>query len=308
MSLFSRITAGLSLALITSGVVASTPVQAQDWKAQFKTIQIGFLSGENEKERRSRNEPFRDYLQKNLGVEVKIFTASSYAGVIQALASNQIEFAFLGSSAYAAAWEVSKGKVEPLLSRVEQDGSTGYFAIVVVKQDSPFKKIEDLKGKMFAFADPNSTSGYQVPYFYLRKGGINSETHFGKVVFSGSHENGVLGVVNGQFDGAATHMTNEHRGIPASLMARKMIPQNSVRIIWKSPEISSGPFTARGDLPSELKQQVTQLIFDMPQKDPAAFDHMAKGQKGWLKVDHSRYAWIITMRDEIRKARRQRSQ
>lgn len=299
---------GLVLSAFAVNIIAAVPARAQEWKKTFKTIHIGFLSGENEKERKSKNEPLRDYMQKNLGVEVKIFTASSYAGVIQALASNQIEFAFLGSSAYAAAWEASKGKVEPLLSRVEQDGSTGYFAIVTVKKDSPFQKIEDLKGKVFAFADPNSTSGYQVPYFNLRKEGINPETHFGKVVFSGSHENGVMGVVNGQFDAAATHMTNEMRGIPASLMVRKMIPQDSVRVIWKSPEITSGPFTARAGLPDELKNQVTQLIFDLPQKDPAAFDLMAKGQKGWIKVDHSRYAWIIEMRDEIRKARRQRLQ
>jgi phosphonate transport system substrate-binding protein len=227
MSLLSRMTAGLCLALITSGVVASTPVQAQDWKAQFKTIQIGFLSGENEKERRSRNEPFRDYLQKNLGVEVKIFTASSYAGVIQALASNQIEFAFLGSSAYAAAWEVSKGTVEPLLSRVEEDGSTGYFSIAVVKTDSPYKSIADLKGKVYAFADPNSTSGYQVPYFNFRKEGFMPETHFGKTVFAGSFENGIMGVLNGQFDAASVHMTNEHRGIPASMISA----QNDTRRI-----------------------------------------------------------------------------
>ncbi len=80
-----QVARSLVLAVIASGLVAGAQAHAQEWKKSIKTIQIGFLSGENEKERKSKNEPFRDYLQKNLGVEVKIFTASSYAGVIQPL-------------------------------------------------------------------------------------------------------------------------------------------------------------------------------------------------------------------------------
>jgi phosphonate transport system substrate-binding protein len=306
----SRLTLALALAFAGAALASALPgtaAAADDaWKAEFKTVRFGVLSGENEKDRRAAYGPFRDYLKRELGVDVKIYTASSYAGVTEALAANQIEFAFLGSSAYAAAWESTGGKVEPLLSRLQKDGSTGYYSIVVVKTDSPYKTIDDLKGKTLAFADPNSTSGYNVPYFKLLKEGYTPEKFFGRIPFSGSHETGVLGVVNGQYDAATTYRTNELRGIPSNMVDKGMIPANSVRVIWTSPEITSGPFTARSNLPAGLKKRVSQLVFDVPNKDPAAFEKMAKGQKGWIRVDHKRYEWIVEMRKEIRKLRRKR--
>jgi phosphonate transport system substrate-binding protein len=180
----------LAIALAVS-VAFTAAAAAQPWKDQVKTVRIGITSAENEKDRMQRYEAFKVYMAKELATPVEIFTASSYDGVIQALAGKQVEFAFLGSSAYAAAWSETKGAVEPLLARRESDGSTGYFSVVVVRCDSPYKKIEDLKGKVLAFADPDSTSGYAVPYFNLRKQGYTPETFFKSIPFSGAHETGV---------------------------------------------------------------------------------------------------------------------
>ena len=148
-----------AFALLCALAVAS-PAVAADWHAKVKEVRIGILSGENEKDRMARYDRFKVYMERALGAPVKIFTASDYAGVIQAMAAKQIEFAFLGSSAYAQAWKETDGKVEPLLTSLQPDGSTGYYSVVVVRCDSPYKKLEDLKGKTLAFADPNSTSGF----------------------------------------------------------------------------------------------------------------------------------------------------
>jgi phosphonate transport system substrate-binding protein len=281
---------------------------AADWKSEFKEIRFGILSGENEKDRIQRYQGFKDYLEGELGLRVKIYTASSYDGVIQALAADQIEFAFLGSSSYAAAWKETDGGVEPLVSRLQKDGSTGYFSVVTVRCDSGYEKMEDLQGKTLAFADPDSTSGYAVPYFNLLKQGYNPETYFGATPFSGAHETGVLGVVNGQFDAAATYITNETAGIPQRMVEKGMIQDGEVCWIWKSPEITSGPFTARKNLPGALKTSMKQLVLDIPKADPKAFAAMTGNPKqvGWIEVDHERYEWIVEMREEIRKIRRNR--
>jgi len=300
----------LGTALIAGALLTAlqAPAAAADWKSEVKTIRLGVLSGENEKDRIQRYSAFKAYLEQNLDVPVEIYTASSYDGVIQALAADQIEFAFLGSSAYAAAWTETNGGVEPLVSRQEDDGSTGYYSVVAVRCDSGYKKMEDLKGKTLAFADPDSTSGYAVPYFNLRKQGYDPETYFGATPFSGSHETGVLGVVNGQFDAAATYITNEISGVPQRMVEKGMIKAGEACWIWTSPEITSGPFTARKNLPAELKSTMKQLVLDVPQKDPAAFASMTGNPKqvGWIAVDHERYAWIVEMREEIRKIRRNR--
>ncbi|MGF1594690.1 MAG: phosphonate ABC transporter substrate-binding protein [Kiloniellaceae bacterium] len=298
----------LGTALLAGTLLTGAPAIADDWKSEIEVIRFGLLSSENEKDTTKRYESFKAYLEANLGTPVELYTASSFDGVIQALAADQIEFAFLGSSSYAAAWTETEGGVEPLLSRLQDDGSTGYYSVVTVRCDSPYKSIEDLQGKTLAFADPDSTSGYAVPYFNLLKQGYNPETYFAATPFSGSHETGVLGVVNGQFDAAATYITNEVAGIPQRMVEKGMIPAGEVCWIWTSPEITSGPLTTRKNLPGGLKQAMKQLVMEIPQKDPKAFVEMTGNPKqvGWIEVDHERYAWIVEMREEIRKIRRNR--
>ncbi|WP_165219036.1 phosphonate ABC transporter substrate-binding protein [Affinirhizobium pseudoryzae] len=288
--------------------LVSVPAMAADWKTDYKVVRFGITSAENEKDRLARYQPFKDYLKRTLGVDVEIFTAGSYDGVIQALAANQIEFAFLGSSAYAAAYTETKGGVEPLLTAQQEDGSTGYYSIVAVRCDSPYKKIEDLKGKVLAFADPDSTSGYAVPNYNLVKQGFEPATYFSAIPFSGSHEAGVQGVVNGQFDAAATYINNEKSGIPQRMVSKGMIKAGEICWIWKSPEITSGPFTARKNLPPELISAMKDAVKNVPTADPAAFKEMSGAEsstaKGYVDVNHDRYQWIVDMRAWLKAQRK----
>lgn len=298
----------LLAAAVSAVVLAATPSLADSWKDQYKTLKFGILSGENEKDRIARYTPFEEYLEKELGVEVEIFTAGSYDGVIQAIAADQIEFAFFGSSSYAAAYTETNGGVVPLLTRLNNDGSTGYYSVVMVRCDSGYKSLDDLKGKVQAFADPDSTSGFAVPYFNMVKQGYNPKEHFSAIPFSGGHETGVLGVVNKQYDSAATWQNNATDGRWQRMITKGMIEKDVVCPIWESPEITSGPFTARINLPNDLIADMTTAVESIPEKDPAAFNAMRGGddspQKGWKRVDHERYQWIVDMRDWLKKQRR----
>jgi len=294
-----------ALALI-AGCFLPAPLWA-DWHNQFKEVKIGILSGENEKDRVQRHEKFAEYMSRTLGVPVKIFTASAYEGVMQAMAANQIEFAIYGSSSYAGAWKEMNGGVIPLLTTLSSNGSTGYYSVIVVRSDSPYKTLDDLKGKTLAFADPNSTSGYAVPYYSLKKAGYDPEKFFGATPFSGAHETGVLGVVNGQYDAAATNIKTDTDGHPQRMAEKGMIPAGSVKWIWKSPELTNGPFTARANLPKDLIDAATLAMLRITADDPEAFEAMkTKSQIGWMPVNHQRYEWILEMRDEIKKLKRDR--
>jgi phosphonate transport system substrate-binding protein len=288
--------------------LAAVPALAQDWKADYKVVKFGILSGENESDRITRYTPFQEYLEATLGVEVEIFTAGNYDGVIQALAADQIEFAFLGSSAYAAAYTESNGGVIPLLTSIQEDDSTGYFSIIAVRCDSPYKKIEDLKGKTLAFADPDSTSGYAVPLYNLVQQGFDPAIYFATTPFSGSHEAGVQGVVNGQFDAAATYINNEKNGIPQRMETKGMIKQGEICWIWTSPEITSGPFTARANLPQGLIDEMKAAVMAAPTAAPEAFKEMSGAEdstaKGYVEVNHDRYQWIIDMREWLKTQRK----
>ena len=298
--------------LATTALIAlsATAGIAADWKEDYQVIKFGILSGENEKDRIARYTPFEEYLERELGVEVEIFTAGAYDGVIQALGADQIEFAFLGSSSYAAAYTATDGQVEPLVTRIRKDGSSGYFSVVVTRCEDGYTGLKDLEGKVLAFADPDSTSGYAVPYFNIAKE-VDPKTFFSAIPFSGSHEAGVAGVAQGTFDAAATWQNNATDGRWQRMIEKGMINEGEICPIWESPEITSGPFTARVNLPQELKDKMQQLVLDVVHKDPKAFASMTgevegtpNPQIGWQPATHERYQWIVDMRDWLKKQRR----
>lgn len=291
-------------------LLAATSAYAADWKEDYQVLKFGVLSGENEQDRIMRWTPFTDYMERELGVEVEVFTAGNYDGVIQALAADQIEFARLGSSSYAAAYTATDGQVIPFLTPQKADGTTGYYSVVTVRCDSGYTSLDDLEGKILAFADPDSTSGYAVPYFNISKE-YDPKSYFSAIPFSGSHEAGVQGVVNGTFDAAATWQNNEVDGRWQRMIQKGMIDEGEICVIWESPEITSGPFTARANLPAELIEDVTAAIESFPQKDVEAFRLLqnwtadnANNVEGYERVDHARYQWIVDMRDWLRNERR----
>lgn len=287
------------------------PALAQDWREDYQTVNIGFLSGENEQDRMTRTAPLVEHLESTLGVEIEIFLAGSYDGVIQAMAADQIEFAFHGSSSYAAAYTATDGNIIPLLTSQNLDGSTGYYSIIVTRCDSGLTSLDDLAGRTLAFADPDSTSGYAVPYYNLVQQGYQPNEFFGAVPFSGSHETGVLGVVNGTFDAAATYQDNEFNGVFQRMEGRGMIEPGQVCTIWESPEITSGPFTARANLPEEMISDIAAAVMAFPEADPegwafyTSYDPAEENPTvGYVTVDHDRYQWIIDMRAWLRDQRR----
>lgn len=300
--------------LTTAALVAliAAPAVAEGWKDDYQVVKFGILSGENEKDRLMRNEPLRAYLENKLGVKVEIFTAGNYDGVIQALAADQIETARFGSSSYAAAYTATDGGVVPTLTSQKKDGNTGYNSIVVTRCDSGIKSLDDAKGKVHAFADPDSTSGYAVPFFNMKERlGIDPNSYFAATPFSGSHEAGVQGVVNGTFDTASTYQNNDVDGIPQRMEAKGMIEPGVICKIWESPEITVGPWTFRKNLPADMIEDITAAIEDFPAADPegwklySSFDPEDKNPTtGFVRVDHDRYQWIVDMRQWLKRERR----
>ena len=289
----------------------AAPALAEGWKDDYQTVNIGFLSGENEQDRLTRTAPLKAHLEETLGVNVEIFLAGSYDGVIQAMAADQIEFAFHGSSSYAAAYTATDGNVVPLLTSQNKDGTTGYYSIIVTRCDSGLTSVDDLAGKTLAFADPDSTSGYAVPYYNLVAQGYTPTEFFGAVPFSGSHEAGVSGVVNGTFDAAATWQDNDINGVYQRMELKGMIEEGQVCKIWESPEITSGPLTARKNLPEDMIEAVAAAVEAFPTADPEGWNFYTSYDPadenptvGYVRVDHDRYQWIIDMRAWLREQRR----
>jgi phosphonate transport system substrate-binding protein len=192
-------------------------------------------------------QPLINHLKKELGTEVNAYSADDYAGIIQAIAYDQVHFARLGPNSYIEAKEMADA--DPLVSEVNKHGEAGYYGSVIAKKGSGIESIEQAKGRIFAFTDPNSTSGYLIPSVMLaRKFNIDPKTYFKEVRFSGSHRNSVLAVNEGTVEVAAISTSHIYR-----LEDEGKVSRDDFVFLWKSELIPSDPFCARKDLPESLK-------------------------------------------------------
>lgn len=286
--------------------VASAPAQAQDWKQRYKVISFASVSAENQSATQARFTDLARVFKERTGVEMRIFTASDYAGTVQALTSGQVQMGQMGASAYASAWIDSDGAVEPLVTNKELDGALGYHSILIVKSDSPYQKLEDLKGKTLAWADPNSTSGYLIPLVSLRGGGIEPDKFFGRTLFSGGHEQSVLGVIGGQIDSAFTWSSKGHNaGQIRAMVDRGVLKMDQFRVVWESPLIPNPLVVIRKDMPEDLKRELRAFWTELHKTDPKVAEAAARGKtQGFVPATHEMYKPVLDAALEVRKTRK----
>jgi len=293
-------------ATLACTLIAAAPAHAQQWKQKIKEVGFSSVSTENQSATQARFKDIADAFKQQTGVDMRIYTASDYAGTIQALTGGQIHMAQLGASGYASAWIDSNGQVEPLVANKETDGTLGYHSILIVKSDSPYKKLEDLKGKTLAWADPNSTSGYLIPLVSLRGAGIEPDKHFGKTLFSGGHEQSVLGVINGQFDSAFTWSSKGHNaGQIAAMLKRGVLKMDQFRVIWESPLIPNPLIIVRKDMPADMRKDMLAFWTELQKTSPQLAEAAARGKTaGFVPVTHEMYKPVLDAALEVRRTRK----
>ncbi len=284
---------------------AMTAVLASSAFAQEITeFNIGILGGENAQDRLTNQECFRAAIEAELGVPVKLFAPADYDGVIQGLLGGTIDYAWLGASAYAKVYMTDPAAVELKLTKQNVDGSTGYFAIGFARADSGITSMDDAKGKIFAFADPNSTSGYLVPGAELQATYGKLEEYFAEVKMSGGHEQSIVGVHNGDFDAGvswADGLGNWEDGYNSGAFRRAadsgLVDMSNLVEIWRSKLIPEGPLVIRSALPQDVKDKVTELTANLWETDPACAYNVAAGDaKDFVPVTQAEYEGVIAAR------------
>lgn len=271
---------------------------------EITEFNIGILGGENAQDRMTNLECFRAKVEAELGVPVKLFTPADYDGVIQGLLGGTLDFAWLGASAYAKTYLTNPEAVDVMLTKQNTDGTTGYYAIGFAKTDSGIASMDDAKGKVFAFADPNSTSGYLVPGAELTEKYGKLEDYFAEVKMSGGHEQSIVGVANGDFDAGvawADGLGNWEDGFSSGAFRKAadsgLVDMTTIQEIWRSKLIPEGPMVVRRTLPQETKDTMLAMLDTMWETDPECAYAVAAGEaKDFVPVTHEDYLGIIAAR------------
>ncbi len=282
--------------------IAVGSAQAED----LKVFRIGILGGENEADRLRNFQCLSETLPEAIGVEkVSLFPAADYDGVIQGLLGGTLDYAELGASGYAKVYLTDPKAVEPILTTIQTDGSTGYYSVMVARKDSGIKTLEDMKGKKLGFADPDSTSGFLVPSVSLPGDiGMPVEEYFAETGFGGGHENLVLEVVKGNFDAGTTWASGVGKfedgytsGNLAKMVDKGILDMGDLVQVWQSPQIPNGPIVVRTSMDGDMKQKFKAFMMALPESDPECFSAIQGGDyKGFTEVDEDFYKTIIAAR------------
>ncbi|QLQ17751.1 MAG: phosphonate ABC transporter substrate-binding protein [Exiguobacterium profundum] len=285
-------------------LAATTALTAAASAQEITGFNIGILGGENAQDRLTATECLRAKTEELLGVPVKLFTPADYDGVIQGLLGGTLDYAWLGASAYAKVYLTDPEAVDVMLTKQNADGSIGYYSIGFARTDSGITTMDEAKGKTFAFADPNSTSGFLVLTAELTAKYGKLEDYFAEVKMSGGHEQTIVGVANGDFaagvswaDGLGNWEDGYTSGAFRKAADAGLVDMNTIQEIWRSALIPEGPLVVRKALPQDVKDKMYTLLDTMWETDPAcAYNVAAYEAKDFVPVKHEDYLGIIAAR------------
>ncbi|HKX49370.1 MAG TPA: phosphate/phosphite/phosphonate ABC transporter substrate-binding protein [Candidatus Binatia bacterium] len=226
-----------------------------------KVLRVGFVPAEDAQQVMQNAQPIVDILQKQLGMEIQPFVAADYTGVVEALRVNKLDVAFLTPASYVLAKNEANVKV---VLKSERKGIASYYAAIITRADSGIQRLEDLRGKTFAFGDALSTTGNIFPRKMFKERGIDPVRDFKQILYSGGHDATVLAVLNGKVDAGATY-ANSPDGDDTAWMRYLKNPEdvNKIRAIAFSEPIPADNLVINGNLDEAVAKKVEEIFLQL---------------------------------------------
>ena len=260
MTVLRFVVAVLTLA---AAVGAASVARAQ----QAGVLRVSAIPDEAPTELQRKFKPLGDYLKHETGLDVQFVPVTDYAAVVEGLATNKLDLAWLGGFTYVQARLRTSGGVVPIVQRAEDAKFTSRF---IVPTTSTAKTLADLKGKTFAFGAPSSTSGSLMPRYFLLQAGIDPERDFKSVAFSGAHDATVAFVAAGRAEAGVLNAS-----VMDKLLESKNANAEKVRVLAITPPYFDYNWTVRPGMDPVLVKKLTDAFLALDPKDPAQAEIMA---------------------------------
>ena len=265
---------GLCMGLFVVFILAYT---SQSLALQPSSLTLALTPSQSPSSLQEAGEEFASVLSKLVGTPVKVYVASDYAGVIEALRSKNVDLAFVHPVGYVLASREAGCRI---IAKDVWHGKTTFTSRIWVRKDSNITTLEQLRGKTLAFVDPASSSGYIYPMVMLMKQGFiksrDPRTFFREVVFAGSHDAALLALLNHTVDATASFDSAPQQYLQKRCPddPKKQCPDEEriqhLTHIAETEPIPEAGICGRSDLPPELVQKVHQalLAMDAPEYKP----------------------------------------
>ena len=249
MKNLTRLTFALSLSIAAFGALA-----------QANVLRVSAIPDEAPTELQRKFTPLGDYLKKETGMDVVFTPVTDYAAVVEGLATNKIDMAWLGGFTFVQARIRSNGGVVPIVQRAEDEVFTSKFIVPI---DSTARTLVDLKGKTFAFGAPSSTSGSLMPRYFLLQAGIDPEKDFKTVAFSGAHDATVAFVAASRVEAGVLNAS-----VWEKLVESKNPNAAKVRVLATTPTFYDYNWTVRPGLDPAVTKKLTDAFLKLDPANP----------------------------------------
>jgi len=206
-------------------------------------------------------QPLVNYLQKETGAKVELIVPTNYAAVVEAIANDRVDIAYLGGFTFVQASQ--RAGVKPLVQR-ERDQN--FHSVFITQPDSKIHTLADLKGHTFAFGDVNSTSGHLMPAYYLRADGIDPNA-LSKTLYTGGHDATALAVANKKVDAGAMDEL-----VLQNMLKAGKVDAKQVTIFYTTPAFFDYVWASRKGLDPKLSDSFAAAFLKL---DPSNSENKA---------------------------------
>lgn len=244
----------LQSALFAAGVLlAAAGAQAQ------QVLRVSAIPDEAPTELQRKFKPLGEYLEKKLAMKVEFTPVTDYAASVEGLVNGKLDMVWFGGFTFVQAHHMSKGKVVPLVQRVEDEK----FRSVFITTNKAINALPDLKGKTLSFGSESSTSGHLMPRSFLLAAKVDPDTDLKRIAFSGAHDATVAAVAGGKVDAGALNIS-----VWEKLKEQKKVDPSVVRVFYTTPAYYDYNWTVRADLPEALKKKISDAFLALDAGDP----------------------------------------
>ena len=233
-------------------LVADAPTDPKKWKDP-STLVFAYTPVEDPAVYANAFKPFTDYLAQCTGKRVVYYPVQSNSAEIEAMRSGRLHIA--GFSTGPTGFAVNLAGAIPFAAKGTEKGPHGYHLFSLVKKDSPYQKLSDLKGKRVAHTAPSSNSGHLAPLVLYPPEGLKPNDDY-KILWSGGHDKTALGVHSGDYD-----MGGVASDVYERMVTRGTLKAEDFRIIYKSPIFPTSSFAYAHDLKPDLSKKILDCFF-----------------------------------------------
>ncbi len=222
-----------------------------------KTLRLSMIPTTDPGKVIRESQPLVEYLEREVGGKIDLTVPTNYAAVVEAIANDQVDIAYLGGFTY-----VQASKRSGVMPLVQRERDRNFHSLFITQKDSGINSLADLKGHKFAFGDVNSTSGHLMPEYFMREAGVDLEVVSG-AIYSGGHDATALAVANKKVDAGALDETVFQR-----MVSENKLDSTQVRVFYTTPPFFDYIWVARKSLDPKIAEAFSTAMLKLDGNEP----------------------------------------